>query len=109
MTRSDTRSACRARPVPLPALALCAALLGACAGTGDVGGDPDPLVDAVYEAIRLDPQLGASQVTVTHDGAGTVTLAGFIEDLADEQSLVDAAMAVDGVERVDSNLTNVAE
>ena len=94
-----------ARLASLPALALSAALLGACAGTADIG-DPDPLVDAVYQAIRLDPQLGASQVTVRNEGDGVVQLNGFIEDMIDEQSIIDAAMSVDGVRRVDSNLTN---
>ena len=98
----------RARRVALPALALSAALFGACATTAGVDGS-DPLVDEVYRAIRLDPKLGASQVTVTSDGAGNVTLAGFIENMVDEQSVIDAAMSVDGVASVDSNLTDVAD
>ena len=98
-----------ARRAALPALALSAALLGACTATGEVAGGDDPLVDEVYQAIRLDPKLGASQVIVENRGGGTVALNGFIENLADEQSVIDAAMAVDGVTNVESNLTNVAE
>ena len=107
MTRrpaTPTTRARRARLASLPALALSATLLGACAGTADLG-DTDPLVDEVYQAIRLDPQLGASQVTVRHQGDGVVQLNGFIEDMIDEQSIIDAAISVDGVRRVDSNLT----
>ena len=98
----------RARLAALPALSLSAALLGACAATSESGGD-DPLVDDVYRAIRLDPKLGSSQITVSHDGGGVVTLNGFIENMADEQSVIDAAMSVDGVTDVRSSLTNVAD
>ena len=85
-------------------LVLGAALLGACAGTADIT-DTDPLVDEVYQAIRLDPLLGASQVLVRHEGGGVVQLNGFLENLADQQSVVEAAQAVDGVTRVENNMT----
>lgn len=99
-----TRPGTSPRRLRMPALALVASLLGACALPGPAV--EDPLADEVYRAITLDPTLGASQVTVTTDGAGVVTLNGFIESIVDEQSLIDAAASVDGVTRVDSNLTN---
>ena len=94
----------RARRLAPLGLVLGAALLGACATATGVG-DADPLVDEVYQAIRLDPKLEATQVTVTHQGGGVVALNGFVESLADQQSIVDAAAAVDGVTRVEDNLT----
>ena len=90
------------RLAPLGAV-LGAVLLGACATAGV--GDSDPLVDEVYQAIRLDPQLESSQVTVTHQGNGVVALNGFVENLADQQSIVTAAEGVDGVTRVEDNMT----
>ena len=89
-------------------LVLSAALLGACATGTDVG-EADPLVDEVYRAIRLDPSMESSQVTVTHQGGGVVALNGFISNLTDQRSLVEAAEGVEGVTRVENNLTFQAD
>ena len=103
----DTRRTGHARRLATLGPVLGAMLLGACATTADLGED-DPLVDAVYQAIRLDPKLESSQVTVTHDGGGVVQLNGFVENITDKQSIVDAARNVDGVTRVDDNTTFTA-
>ena len=83
-------------------LALGALLLGACAATTGVDGD-DPLVDEVYRAIRLDPTLESSEVVVRHEGGGVIQLNGFVENLIDQQSILEAVRDVEGVTRVDDN------
>ena len=83
-------------------LALGALLLGACAATGDVGED-DPLVDEVYQAIRLDPKLQSSEIIVRHEGGGVIQLNGFVDSLIDQQSILEAVEGVEGVTRVDDN------
>ena len=103
MTSITDRRPILHRIAPL-GLVLGATLLGACAVTDGVGGD-DPLVDEVYQAIQLDPQLESSQVTVRHDGGGVIQLGGFVSNLQDQQSILEAAQGVDGVTRVEDNTT----
>ncbi len=93
-----------ARRFALPGLALGAMLLAGCASTRDLV-ENDPLVDEVYQAIRLDPKMESSQVLVRHEGNGVIQLNGFVESLIDQQSILAAVGRVDGVTRIEDNTT----
>lgn len=89
----------------LPALGLCAALLGACTTTPDRSADAasDDLGAQVYQEIQLQPTNAPKRVTVEVED-GVVTLNGSVGTREDERRIVAAAESVPGVRSVDSRV-----